>query len=94
MDRFPSILNGPAQELLTVKIYITLLDEEHEQSFRDSVVKCHLACHCSTLGQVCLQNDARLNLLAFPCDRPGWVVRVTPQSSLLCDLAGRTYLMH
>lgn len=93
MDRIPYILNGTAQELLTVKIYITLLDEEHELSFKDSVIECHLACHCSALGQVCLQSNARLNLVVLPSDRPGWVVRVIPQSSLLCDLAGRTYLM-
>lgn len=94
MDRFPCILNGTAQELLTVKIYITLLDEEHEQSFRDSVIECYLAYHCSTLGQVCLPSKAGLNLVASPSDRPGWVVRVMPQSSLLRDLAGRTYLVH
>lgn len=76
--------------LLTVKIYITLLDEEHEQSCRDSVIECHLACHCSALGQVCLQSNARLHLVPFPSDRPGWVVRAMPRSSLLCDLAGRT----
>lgn len=91
MDRF--ILNGTAQELLTGKIYTTLLDEEHELSFKDSVIECHFACHCSALGQVCLQSNARLNSVAFPSDRPGWVVRVMPQSSLLCDLARRTYLM-
>lgn len=94
MDRFPCILNGTAQDLLTVKIYITLLGEEQEQSCRGSVIECHLACHCSALGQVCLQSNARLNLVAFPSDRPSWVIRVMPQSSLLCDLAGRTYLMH
>lgn len=49
-----------------MRIYITLLDEEHEQSFRESVIECYLACHCSTLGQVCLQSKARLNLVAFP----------------------------
>lgn len=90
MDRFPCILNGTAQELLTVKIYITLLDEGHEQSFRDSVIECYLACHCSTLGQVCLQSKAGPNLVAFPSDRSGWMVRVVPQSSLLCDLADLT----
>lgn len=93
MDRFLCILNGTAQKLLTIKIYITLLVEEHELGFKDSVIECHFTCHCSALGQVCLQCNARLNLVAFPSDRPGWVVRVMPQSSLLCDLAGRTYLM-
>lgn len=48
MHRFPCILNGTAQELLTVKICITLVGEEHELSFKDSVSECQFACHCST----------------------------------------------